>query len=189
MSGSSVLRPSSFVLALVLVLVLVLACNRSADRPISGAPPVRSGGGDPPPTLATPLAAPIGEPALVVALASPSPSPALAGRNPILSGLLPPPDAEVPLGPINIGGRVSASSDLVEVVLSLNGIGVQPRITIQDPRTWLISHSSSLQVGKHEARLTAKDRDGRAGGFRWSFIVQPAAQPSPAPLQTRKGPP
>lgn len=193
MFESRVLRGHSLLLAIA-SLVLALACGRQAERPLSGAPPVRAVdaqgrdflSGEPPPTLTAPFSVATQAPApLVVALASPSPSPALAGRNPLLSSLLPSPDAQVPPGPVNIGGRVAASSDLVEVVLMLDGASLQPRIAQQDPRTWLVGHTSTLEAGKHEVRLTAKDRDGRAGGYRWQFSVQPAGQapavPSPKP--------
>jgi hypothetical protein len=118
-----------------------------------------------------------------VAVASPSPSPSFL-RDPLLSGLLPAPNALVAPGPVNIGARISASTDLTEVALTLNGQAVDPLITEQTTQVWLIGYTSRLDVGRHEVRLNAKDRDGRAGGYRWQFDVQPrpfgSATPAPA---------
>jgi hypothetical protein len=176
---------------------LALACSRPVDRPLDGAPPVPYGqlaSGrlvEPPPTLSVPGATPGGPPSptvLAVASPSPSPTPVLAGHNPILSGLLPAPDALVPAGSVNFGARIAGSSDIAEVGLVLDGTPVQPQITQQDARTWLVAYSGKLDVGKHEVRLNAKDRDGRAGGYRWQFDVdskaaatqQPVARPATA---------
>jgi hypothetical protein len=140
---------------------------------------------EPPPTVSAPLPTPSPPPLPIVVLASPSPSPSIM-RDPLLSGLLPAPNALVAPGPVNIGARISASTDLSEVVLTLNGQEVEPLITEQSARVWLIGYTSRLDIGRHEVRLSAKDRDGRAGGYRWQFDVQPRpfASPSPKPART-----
>jgi hypothetical protein len=168
-------------------LVLTLACSRPLDRPLEGAPPVHGAQPpaslvEPPPTLTAPPYSsdvPPLPPAILVP--SPSPSPALAGRNPILSGLVPAPDALVPPGLVSIGARIVASTELADIVLLLDGSSVQPEVTPRDPRTWVVAYIGKLDIGKHEVRLNAKDREGRAGGYRWQFEVQPR---SPAPTAT-----
>jgi hypothetical protein len=89
---------------------------------------------------------------------------------------------------VSIGARISASTDISEVSLTLNGAAVQPKVTEQSPQIWLIAYTGKLDAGKHEVRLTAKDRDGRAGGYRWQFDVesQPAARPSPEPRRPNR---
>ena len=161
-------------------LVLALACSRPLDRPLDGARPIGAGQApsrlvEPPPTVVPPESSLTVPPSpIVIVLGSPSPSPAttVAGRNPILSGLLPAPDALVASGSVNIGARIAASSELSEVVLLLDGAPVQPNVTPQDPKTWHVAYTGKLDVGKHEVRLNAKDSDGRAGGYRWQFDVQ-----------------
>jgi hypothetical protein len=169
---------------------LALACGRPVNRPLDGAPPVSAGevaAGrlvEPPPTLSVPGVTSGGPPSPVVAILaspSPSPTPALAGHNPILSGLLPAPDALVPAGPVSVGARIAGSTDLAEVGVVLDGAPVQPQITQQDARTWLVGYTGKLDIGKHEVRLNAKDREGRAGGYRWQFDVEPRANPTQQP--------
>lgn len=167
-------------------LALLLACSRPLDRPLEGARPPLAGEGagsrliEPPPTLVLATATPTAPLPIVLPAVSPSPSPALAGRNPILSGLLPAPESQVVPGPVNIGARISASTDLTQVSLTLDGAPVQPRITTQDARTWLVAYTSTLAAGKHEVRVNASDQDGRAGGYRWQFGVQARPEASPA---------
>ena len=81
-----------------------------------------------------------------------------------------------------IGARITASADLTEVVLTLNGVAVQPRVTQQDDHTWLIVHASGLPAGSHRAHLLARDQQGRAGGFGWQFEVAGSPRASPAAL-------
>ena len=71
-------------------------------------------------------------------------------------------NAMVAPGPVNIGARISASTNLAEVNLTLNGQNVEPMITEQSAQVWLIGYTSRLDAGRHEVRLNAKDRDGRA---------------------------
>ena len=171
----------------------MLACSRPLDRPLQGAPPVHgeiSSGllVEPPPTLTVPGgAAPVPSPMVPVA-PTPSPSPALAARAPILSGLAPAPDAQVPHGPVSIAARIAGSVELVEVALVLDGAAVQPKITPQDPRTWLVAYTDQLEVGKHAVQLNARDRDGRAGGYRWQFEVQTKQPPTPTAQPTAATP-
>ena len=168
-------------------LVMTIACGHPVDRPLEGAPPSGAGQAsgnlvDPPPTVSVPEAIRQGGSApLVAAAPSPSPSPALAARNPILSGLVPAPDARLPAGSVDIGARVAASAELTEVVLLVDGAAVRPQITPQNPLIWLVAYSGKLDAGTHEVRLTAKDRDGRAGGYRWQFEVELPAEPTSTP--------
>src|SRR5687767_3486482 len=167
--------------------LLLLGCaNRPVDRPREGAQPGRGGasaafGVDVPPTVAAPVGSPTVAPPIVITQVTPSPSPTVPGRNPILSGLLPAPNAIVQPGSVNIGARISGSTEIVAVTVTLDGAQVQPRITQQDPRTWLIAHTAPLDAGRHEVKLNARDSDGRAGGYTWQFDVQPQGRPSPAP--------
>jgi hypothetical protein len=180
-------RPPGATGSLLLASLLVLVgCSRPVDRPLQGAQPARveaaSEFSGPPPTLAAPERASASPLPIIIALASPSPSPALALREPILSALLPAPEALVPPGPVNIGARIAGSVELAEVTLTIDGAAVQPRITMQDGRVWQVAYTISLDSGRHEARLNARDRDGRAGGYRWAFDVQSRqASPIPAP--------
>jgi hypothetical protein len=189
MLGSTALR----FLLLGLSLALSVACSRPLDRPLQGARPKASSEGatlavEPPPTVSAPLPTPSPSPPPVIVLASPSPSPSIL-RDPILSGLLPAPNAMVAPGPVNIGARISASTNLTEVVLTLNGQTVEPNITEQSTQVWLIGYTSRLEVGRHEVRLNAKDREGRAGGYRWQFDVQPRPFASASPVPTRSSTP
>jgi hypothetical protein len=183
----------------LLLLAVLLACSRPVDRPQQGAAPGSSGrapdlrGVDVPPTLSPPqltasVVAP--SPILVVALAA-SPSP-VAGRNPIISGLAPGQDANVPPGPVTVSARVAASADLSEASLSLNGAPVQSRVAAAGPLLWQVTYSGDLAAGTYAAQINARDRDGRAGGFRWQFTVgngapaptaaaTPTSAPAPAP--------
>jgi hypothetical protein len=182
-------------LLLAALLAVLMGCSRPTDRPQQGAAP-GSGrapdlrGVDVPATLSPPqltagVAAP--SPVVVVALTA-SPSPAIAGRNPIISGLAPGQDATVPPGPVTISARVAASSELSEASLSLNGAPVQSRVAAAGPLIWQVSYSGDLAAGTYAAQINARDRDGRAGGFRWQFTVgngappaTPATTPSTAP--------
>ena len=170
---------------MLLGLVTVLGCTRPIDRPLEGARSSVSGdaarGTGVPPTLAPPVSTPTVPPPSPVVRPVPSASPSLTGRNPILSGLLPPPSAVIPPGSVNIGARISASSDLTTVSLNVNGAAVQPQVTTQDPRVWLVAYTGQLGEGRHEVRLNARDQDGRAGGYTWQFEVRPRAQLSPVP--------
>jgi hypothetical protein len=129
---------------------------------------------------------------IVAAVASPlaSPSPSL-GRVPIISGLLPAPDSVVSPGAVTIAARISGDADLSEASLTVDGAPVQPNISRSTLRTWVLSYTARLDIGKHEARLNARDLDGRVGGYRWQFDVQvrmpitPAARPTVAPAQPR----
>jgi hypothetical protein len=188
-------------LPLLLGLALLLACGRPAARPLEGAPPVREDytpvarSSAPPPTL---VAAARAQPAvslprpIVAAVASPlaSPSPSL-GRVPIISGLLPAPDSVVSPGAVTIAARISGDADLSEASLTVDGAPVQPNISRSTLRTWVLSYTARLDIGKHEARLNARDLDERVGGYRWQFDVQvrmpitPAARPTVAPAQPR----
>jgi hypothetical protein len=171
--------------------VVALACGRPLDRPREGAPPAREGEAhsdavDLPPTLIAPGASPtVSSPSPLVE-PSPSPTTAVAGRNPVLSALAPAPDALVAPGAVNIGARVSGSSDIAAVVLVVDGSTVEPGLTPRDAKTWLVGYTASLDVGKHEVRLSARDRDGRVGGYRWRFEAQPAR---PDPVGIRPGAP
>jgi len=49
-----------------------------------------------------------------------------------------------------------------------------------------VAYTGQLEVGKHEVRLNAKDRDGRAGGYRWQFDVQPRGAPGPTSAPTTR---
>jgi hypothetical protein len=164
-----------------------VACSRPIDRPQQGAAP-GSGrapdlrGVDVPATLSPPqltagVAAP--SPIVVVALTA-SPSPAIAGRNPIISGLAPGQDANVPPGPVTVSARVAASSELSEASLSLNGAPVQTRVAAAGPLIWQVSYSGDLAAGTYAVQINARDRDGRAGGFRWQFTVGGGAPPATA---------
>src|SRR5438132_3321354 len=88
--------------AMLLAALLLLGCSRPLDRPLEGAP-ARPGSvsdlglADPPATVVVPGPSPAAPQAAVLA-PSPSPTPAVAGHNPILSGLVPAPDAQVPTG-------------------------------------------------------------------------------------------
>ena len=188
MIGPSRIAPRSAWGAL-LGLALTLSCARPIDRPLEGAPPLRPGeapsgrGSDVPPTLSAPAPTPIASPPAAV-FASPSPSPQPVARNPILGGLIPAPNAQIPAGPVSIGARISASADLASASLVLNGTQVQPQVSAQDARTWLITYTSRLDVGRQVVRLSAADRDGRLGGYTWEFDVQPRTTgllPSPLP--------
>jgi hypothetical protein len=169
--------------------VVALACGRPLDRPREGAPPAREGEAhsdavDLPPTLVVPGASKtVSSPSPLVE-PSPSPTTAVAGRNPVLSALAPAPDALVAPGAVNIGARVSGSSDIAAVVLVVDGSTVEPRLTPRDAKTWLVGYTASLDVGKHEVRLSARDRDGRVGGYRWRFEAQPA-RPDPVGIRPR----
>ena len=184
-------------LPLPLLLVALLACSRPVDRPQQGAAP---GSGRPadfrgvdvpatlsPPQLTAGVAAP--SPIVVVALvASPSP---LAGRNPIISGLAPVQDANVPPGPVTVSARVAASSELSEASLSLNGAPVQAHVAPAGPMIWQVSYSGDLAAGSYAVQINARDRDGRAGGFRWQFTVgggapTPTVMATPAPAPATK---
>jgi hypothetical protein len=44
-----------------------------------------------------------------------------------------------------------------------------------------VGYTGKLDIGKHEVRLNAKDREGRAGGYRWQFDVEPRANPTQQP--------
>ena len=197
MAGSAIGSLPAQAVPMVLGLMVIVACTRPLDRPLEGAP-ARPGSAanlgltEPPPTLAVPGAPPAASPALLMLAASPIPSPTAAGRNPILSGLAPAPDAQIPPGAVSIGARISASSELSEVAVILDGATVQPRITTFDAKNWGIAYTSKLEAGKHEVHLNAKDSDGRAGGYRWQFEVEgpvqalPTTPPLPAP--TASGP-
>ena len=185
----------------VLSLALLLACGRPADRPLEGAPPVREGqtpvvrSSEPPPTLAAVV---LSQPAsslpqpLVAVAASPvaSPSPSL-GRVPIISGLLPGQNSVVSPGAVTIAARISGDADLAEASLTVDGASVRPTISRSTPRTWVLSYTARLETGKHEARLNARDLDGRVGGYGWEFNVQvrapitPAARSTVAPARPR----
>jgi hypothetical protein len=199
-------RLASFVPARLLLAALLLmvtaGCARPIDRPLEGARPARAAEDGAskvsaaPPTLAAKPAEPAASPTLVVAVvASPSPpvaavtaspqtvaaaSPVPPGRNPILGNLQPGNQAVVPAGTVNIGARITTTAELAEVVLTVNGVPVQPQVTQQDERTWLVAHASGLPAGSYRAHLTARDQHGRAGGFGWQFEVAglPRASPS-----------
>jgi hypothetical protein len=104
-------------------------------------------------------------------------------RPPIISAIQPASDGLIPPGAVTLGARVAGSTDLTEVELSLDGAPLQPRVTTQDARTWTVAISKSIEEpGRHIVRITAKDRDGRAGGFTWSFEVgEVGVRPSPSP--------
>lgn len=156
------------------------ACSRPIDRPLEGARPGPGGTSktDVPPTVSPPNAQ-TREP-IVIAASTPPPSPTTAGRPPIISGLLPPADAAIAPGQVNLGARVAGSSDLVEVSLWLDNVLLRPQVTQQDTRTWSVSVSHQFEgPGKHSLRISAKDQDGRVGGFQWSFDIGGAAGPSP----------
>lgn len=167
-------------------LLLALGCGRPIDRPLEGAPPVdarasRSLDIEPPPTLTPPQLAQAVPSPIVIALPSPSPSPTAAAgwRIPVMSRLLPIPNTSVPAGNVEIGARVSGSTDLAEVTLLVDGAPVQPEIAAQSPLVWLVSYTGRLSPGRHEVRISARDREGRIGGYRWSFEVEAPAQASP----------
>lgn len=171
-------------IGVLLGLQAVLACSRPIDRPLEGARPLAGDSGrgvQVPPTLVPPASTATPPPPSPVVQAVPSASPSLLGRNPILSGLLPAPSAIVPPGAVNVGARISGSSDLVAATLSLDGAAVQPQVTMQDPRVWLVAYTGRLDDGRHEVRLNARDQDGRTGGYTWQFDVRPRTLPSPLP--------
>lgn len=171
---------------LLSALLLLLACSRPIDRPLEGAPPVearaaRSLEVEPPPTLTPPQLPPPAPSPIIVALPSPSASPtAPAGwRIPVMSRLLPIPNTTVPAGSVEIGARVSGSTDLTEVTLLVDGAAVQPEVATQSPLVWIVSYTSRLGPGRHEVRISARDREGRTGGYRWFFDVEAGPQASP----------
>ncbi len=173
--------------ALALTLALVLsACARAADRPREGAEPVAAGSpasrllSEPPPTLVPP-------PSLVGTLdysdppptAIPSSGPrASPGIYPIISGIQPPPGAEVQPGEIAIGARVTGSSNLVDVVAFVDGEPFEPSLGSPAGRSLVISFNRQLSPGTHEVRVQARDEQGQMGGYRWQFTVGPRQAPS-----------
>lgn len=180
-------------MAALLLASASLACSRPIDRPREGAQPVPSGPRatptiDTPPTLAVPGSPAPGVPIVIAVSPTPSPSPG-TGRPPIISALQPAADAVVPPGQVTLGARVAGSVELVEVNLSLDGAPLQPQLSQQDARTWTVSLARPFDApAKHTLRISARDREGKVGGFTWSFEVAapgPTPRPSPSPRAAR----
>ncbi|MCC6173772.1 MAG: hypothetical protein IT305_00580 [Chloroflexi bacterium] len=196
-------------------LLAVAACNAPpAERPREGAPPVA--GGTPvrlapvaPPTLAP--AAGLLQPAVgspepsPSAAASPSPSAAASpvpspGLYPVITSIQPSPGSSLPPGGVLIGARVTATSDLVDVVAFLDGEPLQIELGETSARIKAFSLVRDLNPGSHEVRVQARDDQGQLGGYRWQFTVTPRsggpgaapsprptfAYPTPLPLPTRR---
>jgi hypothetical protein len=171
-------------------LLLVVACAPTPlTRPREGAPP--SGGtpsrlaDGPPPTLVgasvlsqtvTPTPEPPPASPSPVAAASPPGSP---GAYPVISGLQPAPGTTLPAGDIVIGARVSASSDLTEVIVTIDGEPVSVDISGPPTRVKVVSMVRAFAQGSHELRVQARDDRGQLGGYRWQFTVGTPRQSIP----------
>lgn len=184
-------RPRSLWGAYLAVLLLLTACaSRPLERPREGAPPagastavrVESG---PPPTLVGASSLSFTPTVVAQPLTSPSPSPGIAnaggspGPLPIISGLQPAPGATLPPGDVVIGARVSASSDLTDVIVYIDGEAVQIDMSGPKVRVKMVSMVRSFALGSHELRIQARDDRGQIGGYRWQFTIGTARQSVP----------
>jgi hypothetical protein len=189
------------ILATVLLLV---ACTQPppAQRPRDGARPQIQIEGTPlrldnipPPTLGIaagliPTATPTPTPDLpppppspspsrgAIAAASPNASP---GLSPIISGLQPAPSSTLPAGDVVISARVSATSDLVDVIAFVDGEAVPLDLNNGTARIKTVSFVRTFISGTHEVRIQARDDRGQLGGYRWQFSIGAPRQSAPAP--------
>jgi Bacterial Ig domain len=176
-------------LVLGLVAAIVVGCSRPANRPLDGARPgsvasannsvvVSSSpvsiGITPEPTIST---APT--PALVVAA-----SPTATGRGPIVSTIQPPGNGNVPAGPVTISARVSATSDITDVSLVVDGQATRPTST-GDVRNATYALTSNLAAGPHSVRIQVRDDQGRLGGYAWTFTAGASPPPAASPPARR----
>jgi hypothetical protein len=181
--------------------LLLVACTPpppAAQRPRDGAQPVVGTPlrleNIPPPTLsiaggliptATPTETPdipptpLPSPSLprgVIAAASPNASP---GVSPIISGLQPAPSSILPAGDVVISARVSASSDLIDIIAFVDGEEVPLDLGSGTPRVKTVSFVRTFISGTHEVRIQARDDRGQIGGYRWQFNIGTPRQSVP----------
>lgn len=180
---------SAQALCILLMALLIGGCSRPIDRPLEGARPLQPGETpeaarlappvlDPPSALAA-AASPSPTSPVPIAVASPVASPS-AGRPPVVGGLQPQPDSQIPPGPVTVSVRINAVSDITEVTLQVDGQTARPSAGGADPRSPTYSVTMDLGPGEHEARIQVRDDQGRVGGYRWKFTVQgpPTARPT-----------
>ena len=105
--------------------------------------------------------------------AGPSPSPSI---YPIISNLQPAPGATLPIGDVVIGARVTTSTDLSDLVLTLNDEVVPQDVSRPGERVKAVSMVRSLAAGTYEVRVQARDQQGQVGGYRWQFTVGSGAR-------------
>jgi hypothetical protein len=179
--------------------LLLVACTPQppAQRPRDGARPVFGTPlqleSIPPPTLSIaggliptstplpttePMPSPPSPSPRVVAGASPNASP---GLSPIVSGLQPAPSSTLPAGDIVISARVSATSDLIDVLAFVDGEEIPLDLGAGTPRIKTISFVRTFISGSHEVRVQARDDRGQIGGYRWQFNVGAPRQAAPLP--------
>jgi hypothetical protein len=194
--------------AVLMACLLLAACaSRPIERPREGAlpaganPAARLENG-PPPTLvgASLLSQTVTPTTVSQPLASPSPSPGVTNPNgspgalPVISGLQPAPGATLPAGDVVISARVSASSDLADVIVYIDGEAVAIDMSGPRVRVKMVSMVRSFTVGSHELRIQARDDRGQLGGYRWQFTIGtarqslPTAEPKPAVPAIPAGP-
>jgi hypothetical protein len=181
-------KPAAHRVSVILgVLAMVAAgCTRPADRPLDGARPGSVASANT--TLlasASPVSTAPTQESTAIPVSSPPPSPVASptatGRGPIISTIQPQSGANVPVGPVTISARISATSDVSEVTMLVDGQATRPSST-GDARTPTYSITMPLAAGQHQARIQVRDDQGRLGGFSWTFNVGGAAPaPSPAP--------
>lgn len=176
--------------ALAAVLLLTACSSRPVERPREGAPPAgaitssRLEGG-PPPTLVGARALSFTPTVEAPPSSSPSPSPVAAspglspGALPVISGLQPAPGATLPAGDVVIGARVSASSDIADVIMYVDGESIPIDMSGPPVRVKMVSVVRSFALGSHELRIQARDDRGQLGGYRWQFTISAARQAAP----------
>ncbi|MFN0074815.1 MAG: Ig-like domain-containing protein [Chloroflexota bacterium] len=184
---SSQRGPLVVIVACVIFAMTAAGCTRPADRPLDGARPGSIASANSEALVsASPLSVPSPAPVIftVAPVASPTvlpaPSPTATGRGPIISTIQPPANANLPAGPITVSARISATSDVSEVTLLVNGQATRPSAS-GDARNPTYSTSMNLPPGQHQARIQVRDDQGRVGGFSWSFTVgggAPASSPA-----------
>jgi len=84
---------------------------------------------------------------------------------------------------VTISARVSATSDVSEVTMLVDGQATRPSST-GDARNPTYTFTTPLAAGQHQARIQVRDDQGRLGGFSWTFNVGGAA-PAPSPATKR----
>jgi hypothetical protein len=81
---------------------------------------------------------------------------------------------------------VSASSDLADVIVYIDGEPVPIDMSGPPTRVKVVSMVRGFTLGSHELRVQARDDRGQLGGYRWQFTVGtprqsiPASAPKPA---------
>ena len=119
-------------------------------------------------------------------LASPSPSPGIAaspagspGAFPVISGLQPAPGVTLPAGDVAISARVSASSDIADIIVYIDGEPIPIDMSGPPVRVKTVSMVRAFTLGQHELRIQARDDRGQLGGYRWQFTIGTARQTAP----------